>query len=130
MEFRRPDQIGAEGAQLLDILGLVARIAGEVLVRTELGRVDEDADHDTLAGVESALDQRQMPAVQGAHGRHQSDPIAGRAPGGDPGAQIGGRPQDRQGGVGNLLCHVSISFRNKANRTAPSGAALLDRIVK
>ncbi len=54
-----------------------ARIAREVLIRTELGRVDEDAGDDDI-GVRARLcDQRMMARVQIAHRRHQADaPLA------------------------------------------------------
>ena len=54
-----------------DVGRLLARIAVQVLVRTELCRVDEHADDHVLAARGARAHQRQVAVVEGAHGRHQ-----------------------------------------------------------
>ena len=62
------------------VLGLVARIAGQVGRLVELRGVDEQADDDQVALGGGPADQRQVALVQRAHGRHEPDRArAGRA---------------------------------------------------
>ena len=53
-----------------------ARVAGQVLVRRELGRVDEDGHVDLVAVPRRRADQVQVPGVQSAHGRDEADALA------------------------------------------------------
>ncbi len=76
--------LGDRGEQQVDagllrhrqVGGLVARVAGEVVGGVELGRVDEEGHHHHVAGVARGIQQRPMPGVEGAHGRHQADALA------------------------------------------------------
>src|SRR5439155_24593118 len=52
---------------------LIARVAGEVLVRSELGGIDEDARDDGVAFTTRRLQQRDVPRVQRAHRRDEAD---------------------------------------------------------
>ena len=72
-DVRRVDEIDAGLAQLHDVVVEGARIAVEILVRTELQRVDEDGGDDGRVLRARAFDQRQMPRVQCAHRRNQSE---------------------------------------------------------
>ena len=56
-----------------------ARIAVEVLVRSELQPVDEDARDDGVAVLRAMLHQRQVARVQVAHRRHERDALSGPA---------------------------------------------------
>jgi hypothetical protein len=47
----RVEQVAALGRQQGGVAGLVARIGGEVLVRRELGRVDEQAGHNAFSSL-------------------------------------------------------------------------------
>ena len=60
---RRPDQIGLELRKRGEIGGKGARIGAEVLVRRELGRIDEDRDDDAVG---AAL-RDAAPAPDGRH---------------------------------------------------------------
>ena len=53
------------------ILLLAARIAAEVLVGTELGRIDEDRRGHVVGAPPGFVDQRQMTRVQRPHGRNE-----------------------------------------------------------
>ncbi len=57
-----------------------AGIALEVLAGSELGGIDEQADHHVLGTRHRVLDQAHVPRVEVAHGRDQRDPAAARAP--------------------------------------------------
>jgi hypothetical protein len=50
-----------------------ARIAGEILIGSELRGVDEDADSDPSARSRRCPNQGRMPRVQSAHGGDQAD---------------------------------------------------------
>ena len=80
--------------QLGEIAGLIARIAGEILVRGELARVDEDRHERAVGQLAGAAHQRQMPGVQGAHGGNERDLEAVVAPLGNHAAQIGDAAHD------------------------------------
>lgn len=63
-------QVGLQGA----------RVAVEVLARTELQRVDEDGDHDESLGADACAgrpDERGVTLVEGAHGHHDAGGAAG-----------------------------------------------------
>jgi hypothetical protein len=64
-----------------------ARVAREILVRAELGRVDEDARDDPPADPPALRHKGEMALVQRPHGRHQDDPLAGTPPIGHAPAQ-------------------------------------------
>ena len=53
----------------------IARIAREIFVRSELEWIHEQAHHDDLRALASAVDQREMPFVQRAHGRDERDSL-------------------------------------------------------
>lgn len=63
----------------------VSRVAVEVLARTELQRIDENADHKLIAERAGEVHQRGVPGVQEAHGRHEADPTALAAQAGEQG---------------------------------------------
>src|SRR5207249_4153778 len=69
---------------------LVAWVGGEVLVRTELGRIDEEAGDDDVVLGAGRSEEREVALVEAAHGRHQADgSLACYLAGG-----IGDRPDD------------------------------------
>ena len=80
--------VAARLAQLGEVALLVAGIGGEILLRAELRRIDEDAGHRHVAAIERTLHQADMPLVQRAHGRHQPDGTTGRPEGRDRLAQF------------------------------------------
>ena len=51
----------------------IARIRGEILTGSELGRVDEDRHHDEVGVRARSLHQRSVPVVEVAHRRDESD---------------------------------------------------------
>lgn len=63
----------------------ITRVAGQILIRPELGRVHEDAHHHGIRALGGQPHQTEVPLVQKAHGRHQSDDRATPAPGQGPG---------------------------------------------
>src|SRR5439155_975927 len=52
---------------------LVAWVGGEVLVRTELGRIDEEAGDDDVVLSAGRAEEREVALVEAAHCRHQAD---------------------------------------------------------
>jgi len=66
-----------------------ARVAGEVFVRAELGRIDEDAGDHAVGVLPGQRDQRVVTCMQVAHGRDQRDAQALALPAVDDGAQTG-----------------------------------------
>jgi hypothetical protein len=86
-DFRRKQQIAFDVGQGRLILHQGARVAIVIFVRTELGRVDEDARDDALGTRARQLDQRLVTGVQVAHGRHEADCLSLRAPASDRSAQ-------------------------------------------
>ncbi len=60
---------GEQRAVALEVTG----IAGEVVGAIELRRVHEDRRDDAIGVTAGELDQRQVPLVQRAHGRHERD---------------------------------------------------------
>ena len=69
---RPPQQVAAGAVEPLRVLFGRARIAREILVRAELGRVHEHAGDDAVGMRARQLDQRKMARVQVAHRRHES----------------------------------------------------------
>ena len=68
---RRKDRIGARARQPFQILLKGARVAGEILARPELRRIDKDGRrHRGVVGPRPPR-QRQMPPVQRPHRRRQ-----------------------------------------------------------
>ena len=74
------DEVGARFGRKLDVGFHRPRIAIEVLTRSELGRVDEDAgDHGTTQGAGEA-DQCEMAFVERAHGGDEHSTFGGGKP--------------------------------------------------
>jgi hypothetical protein len=88
-DIRREQEIGTRRFQPRAIGRLVARIGGEILVGAELCRIDEERDDDAPAIGLGLSHERQMTVMQGAHGWHQADAVAGAAPGRDLLTQLG-----------------------------------------
>jgi len=82
-------QIATGPGQALGIGLGGARVAGKVLVRAELGRVDEHTGHHPVGVAAGQFDERMVTRVQVAHGRHQRDALAALTPAGEMGAQFG-----------------------------------------
>jgi len=68
---RHPQQVTADILKHPRIVRLAARIASEILVGAELGRVDEDRDRDPVRPLLRLRHKRHVPGVEGAHRRHQ-----------------------------------------------------------
>ena len=77
---RRENQIDAERGKVFHVFFMVAGIAVEILMRRELSRIDEYRDHRAAARLDGQSDERKMPLMQRAHGRHQDDFVARGAP--------------------------------------------------
>jgi hypothetical protein len=67
----RKNEIAAGRTQELAIVRERARIPVEVFTRGKLQSIDENAGHHRAAARQRRANQRQMPFVQTAHGRHQ-----------------------------------------------------------
>ena len=67
----RPEQRHAFRLEHRGIAGQLPRIGGQVLVRAELQRVDEDRHGDVRGAALRLAHQRQMAFVERAHRRHQ-----------------------------------------------------------
>jgi hypothetical protein len=93
----REHQVGAGAGQELDITLQVARVALEVFVRSELGRVDEDADGHALGVTARHLHQPQMPGMERAHRRYEAKSYA------RPAHLLAGRPKLRDGAMNRQL---------------------------
>ena len=78
--IRRVHQIDAALAAQLEVSFERARIAREVFARSELERVDEDARDDVRRRAARPFDQREVPCVDRAHGRHERDALAPAPP--------------------------------------------------
>ena len=79
VDRRREDEIRGDAAKLLDIRRKRARIAGEIFIRAELRRIDENRDDDAVRRLTRRVDERQMAGVERAHRRHKADALAGGA---------------------------------------------------
>jgi len=73
----------------LTVARQVTRIAGEILVRAELQRIDEDAHGHALGELAGAVHEAQMALVQVAHGGNEADGMTARALGTRPRAHLG-----------------------------------------
>src|SRR3990167_655774 len=73
--------------QEVEIVRLLTRIGAEILMRRELGRIDEDAGDGSPGESVGAAHQRQVSVMQGAHGWDKSHRLAGAAPCVNPRAQ-------------------------------------------
>ena len=94
------DEVDARLAGQAQVALLVARVAVEVLVRAELGRVDEEAHHDDVALGAGGAQQRDVALVEEAHRRDEADRAA-FAPGrGQGGAQLIDPAHDAGGSAG------------------------------
>ena len=82
LDRRGPQQVCPLGFQHRRILCQLAGIGVEILVRAELGRVDEDRHRNTVGQPLCFSDKRQMPFVQRAHRGHQCQRPATLAQGG------------------------------------------------
>ncbi|MGY4412010.1 hypothetical protein ACVWW4_003746 [Bradyrhizobium sp. LB7.1] len=76
LRTRREDNRNADIAAQFFIAQEIARIAAEILVWSELSRIDEDANDGDVALRSARLDQGQMAIVQIAHCRHEPDAFA------------------------------------------------------
>ncbi len=87
---RHPQQVAAGGRQHFRVLFLLPGIAREVLVRSELQRIDEDGRGDTVGGVPRLFDQPHMARVKGSHRRHEREAFSARAQGDKRGIELPG----------------------------------------
>ncbi len=67
LHARRPDQIDLEFRQRGEVGVQRSRIARKIFMWGELGRIDEDRNHDALGLAPGQADQREMARMQGAH---------------------------------------------------------------
>ena len=100
LDTGRIQHIDAGAGQQPRILRVVGGIAGEVLARTELGRIDEQAGHHAPAAAPGGTHQRQVAVMDRPHGGHQRHGFAGAAPLGDPALQLGRGGEHGEGPVG------------------------------
>ena len=98
----------------VQVAGLVARVALEILLWPELRRVDEDRGDDALAVALGDGDQRQMPGMERAHGRHQRHGLSRSPPFGDLRPQVlcGSYSRDR----GSHLTSMGELILRRSNR--------------
>src|SRR5205823_12068977 len=67
----------------------IAGITRQVFVRTELQRIDEDADDDTVGELAGSVHEAQVALVKVSHGGNESDRMGSRALRGRPRAHLG-----------------------------------------
>ena len=96
-------------SQLGRVGNLVPWIDGEILVGAELGGVDEQGGASPRGKFPRAVYQRQVPLVEGPHGRYQADGIAGLTPSADTGAEVRYRPNDIDAGLMGTTRESSLS---------------------
>src|SRR3989449_8322133 len=65
-----------------------ARVALEILLRAELQRIDEDAQHHAIGMIPGAVHEAQVALVERAHRGDEPDATAFRALGARPGAHL------------------------------------------
>ena len=94
------EHVDAEGGGLGGVGRLVAGVGGEVLAGAELGRVDEERDHDDVGVGAGAAHEGQVARVERAHGGHEPDRAAGAAVGGERLAQLGHGADGPHAGIG------------------------------
>ena len=70
---RRPDNMDAERRQGSEIAFPGTRVVTEILMRRELGGVDENRHHHPFGAAPGATDQGEMPGMERPHGRHQGN---------------------------------------------------------
>ena len=90
------DEIGLFGAQGGDIGLPGARVASEILVRGELGRIDEDRDHGPAGLAAGEPEERNMAVMQGAHRGYEGDAALARSKARNRGSQRLHRTNDPQ----------------------------------
>src|SRR5690606_29742266 len=88
------DERDADGLALRHVALLVARVARQILVRTELGRVDEDARRADVGAAQPLAHEREVAFVEVAHGGNQGERLSLSLQLGDPGAYLGGGSED------------------------------------
>src|SRR3990170_8834765 len=71
---RMKQDIDAGVIEQLSIPCEVARVAGEIFLRRELRRVNEQRDHDPVPACLGVAHETQMALMKRAHRRHQGDP--------------------------------------------------------
>ena len=86
---RYKDKVGGADSSASRSASSVPRIAGEVLVRTELGRIDENRDGGEGALAHAAPHETQVPVMQCPHGGHKPERLI-RVPTG--GQRVAKRP--------------------------------------
>ena len=98
----REHQRAADAGQQPRILRLLAWIAGQILGRGELGRIDEVGDHHSIGALNGFAHQGQMAVMQGAHGRNQAHRQALSLPVAYRGAQFrDGADDEERSGLGH-----------------------------
>ena len=75
----REEVVRADLAKVSKIVVECARVVAEVLVRAELGGIDEDGHHGDVAGLATCTHQREVSFVEIAHRGHQTDGAVGGA---------------------------------------------------
>jgi hypothetical protein len=98
----RPDEINPQLSEHGNVGVQRSGIPGEVLLRRELCRVDENRDDGALRATLCGTYQRKMARVQRSHGRHQRNIRVARPPGHDGSPQGRYRAQDAQS-LGHLV---------------------------
>ena len=68
---RREEKVNASGRGQLGVFVERSRVAPEILARTELERVDEDAHHYDIGDSLRFIDEREVTFVKRAHRRHE-----------------------------------------------------------
>src|SRR5690606_23491727 len=74
------EHVAARRLQHLGVLRLLTRIAAQVLVRSELLRINENSCYNTVCPGLGGLDKREMTLMQSTHGRHQRNAQSGGSP--------------------------------------------------
>ena len=110
------DEVRASVGTQFQIAFAWSRVSVEVLVRSELGRVDEDADGDEAALGAGAFDQTDVSGVQGSHCRNKSDRLARSFRGGHRCAHVRHRFGDWQVASGG---RVHGLHRSKSQTVSP-----------
>ncbi len=82
LDVRRPDEGAAFLLQQLGVGRLPPGVGGKVLMRRELGRIDEDRGDDVARPAPPFRDQRHVAGMERAHGRDEGDNTPVRPQGG------------------------------------------------
>jgi len=72
-DARQEDKVYAGSLEHRQVSLFIARVALEILARSELGRVDEDRRDDRNAARSCRTHQRLVTGVEGTHRRHEAD---------------------------------------------------------